>query len=137
MLGKPHWFEIRKYGWGIKPRTWQGWLYIIVLIIPLVAIAFFPAIFCQKQLILSIIWLALISLDAARIMFSIKKDEREHAYEAIAERNSGWFMVAIALLSILYVLYTKHEAVPLFFLVGMLLGGALVKGLSYKYLELG
>jgi len=26
MIGNPEWFQRRKYGgWGIFPKTWQGW----------------------------------------------------------------------------------------------------------------
>jgi len=35
MIGKPEWFKRRKYGgWGIFPKTWQGWVYIAAIIIP-------------------------------------------------------------------------------------------------------
>jgi hypothetical protein len=30
MLGKPEWFTYRLAGWGLAPRTWQGWVYIAV-----------------------------------------------------------------------------------------------------------
>jgi hypothetical protein len=134
MIGNPEWFEIRKCGWGIKPRTWQGWFYVMMLLVPLIAVALVPELSYQKRLTLSIIWLVLVSVDAMSIMFSIKRDEREYIHEAIAERNAGWLMVAIAIISLLY---TKGEAIPPFFLYSMLLGGTLVKSLSYRYLERG
>lgn len=27
MFGRPEWFEPRSIGWGLMPRTWQGWVY--------------------------------------------------------------------------------------------------------------
>jgi hypothetical protein len=27
MFGKPEWFRDKKVGWGLRPITWQGWLY--------------------------------------------------------------------------------------------------------------
>lgn len=29
MFAKTEWFQKRKYGgWGLTPRTWQGWAYV-------------------------------------------------------------------------------------------------------------
>jgi hypothetical protein len=27
MFGKPDWFVPKKFGWGLTPVTWQGWVY--------------------------------------------------------------------------------------------------------------
>jgi hypothetical protein len=27
MFGKPHWFRPKRFGWGLVPIAWQGWLY--------------------------------------------------------------------------------------------------------------
>lgn len=27
MFGKPQWFRPKRFGWGLVPITWQGWLY--------------------------------------------------------------------------------------------------------------
>lgn len=27
MFGKPEWFRAKKFGWGLVPITWQGWVY--------------------------------------------------------------------------------------------------------------
>ena len=33
MIGKPSWFQRRKYGgWGLFPRVWQGWAYLVVAV---------------------------------------------------------------------------------------------------------
>lgn len=30
MFGKPQWFVPKKFGWGLRPVTWQGWAYSLV-----------------------------------------------------------------------------------------------------------
>jgi len=27
VFGKPHWFKVKTFGWGLVPIRWQGWLY--------------------------------------------------------------------------------------------------------------
>ena len=35
MIAKPEWFNQRKYsGWGVTPRSWQGWAYTLAIIVP-------------------------------------------------------------------------------------------------------
>jgi len=75
MIGKKEWFTTRRYtGWGLRPKTWQGWLYVLVAIIVIV--------FLQSQTfwnwdetrtLLTLGWVALILLDSLHIMFSIRK----------------------------------------------------------------
>ena len=34
VLAKPEWFGRRKYtGWGLTPKTWQGWAYVLGFIV--------------------------------------------------------------------------------------------------------
>lgn len=30
MFGKPEWFRDHRFGWGLSPATWQGWVYTTV-----------------------------------------------------------------------------------------------------------
>ena len=30
MIGKPQWFKYRVFGWGVAPKTWQGWVYVAI-----------------------------------------------------------------------------------------------------------
>jgi hypothetical protein len=30
MFGRPQWFVDHKVGWGLRPVTWQGWVYTAV-----------------------------------------------------------------------------------------------------------
>jgi hypothetical protein len=31
MIGNPEWFTYRIFGWGVAPKTWQGWVYVAVV----------------------------------------------------------------------------------------------------------
>jgi hypothetical protein len=76
MIGKKEWFTTRRYtGWGLRPKTWQGWLYVLVAVI----VIFFlqsqtfwdwdP----QTRTLLTAGWVVLIFLDSLHIMFSLRK----------------------------------------------------------------
>ena len=55
MFGKPDWFKKKRFGWGITPIRWQGWVYtatwIGVLIIP------FLLLIGQHLMVESLLWL--------------------------------------------------------------------------------
>jgi hypothetical protein len=102
MIGKAEWFSRRKYsGWGLTPKTWQGFLYIAVIIFLFVLIqelVLRPGIRMVSVIVLASIFLA----DFLHIMASIKLDEREVKIEAIAERNASWTMVTTSALVLIY-----------------------------------
>jgi hypothetical protein len=94
MIGKPQWFNVRKYGgWGLSPATKEGWAYVGIFVIIVVAIQNMPLTPIIKTAITSILAL-IMCLDVLDIMFHIKKDEREYIHEAIPERNASWSMIA-------------------------------------------
>jgi hypothetical protein len=96
VIGKPEWFERRKYsGWGLTPKTWQGWLYIIALMMPLAILTMFTFLTAEQQMVLALAWAAFMAIDVLDIMARLKKDEREEKHEALAERNAAWLMVAV------------------------------------------
>ena len=68
MIGKPEWFKRRKYtGQGITPKTWQGWIYTISIIIPIIALQIIPFLENFKT-IGSGIWVIIVILDCIDIM---------------------------------------------------------------------
>jgi hypothetical protein len=139
MLGKSDWFQKRKYGgWGITPRTWQGWVYILTFIAILLIFHLIPFWNDFQRLIFTGIWLLILSVDIIQIMIHLKKDELEKIQEAVAERNASWTMAFILTIGILYQLITsglqeKIELDP--FLALALVGGLIAKSLSYWKLE--
>jgi hypothetical protein len=139
MLGKANWFQKRKYGgWGITPKTWQGWVYILTFIAILLIFHLMPFWNDFQRFIFTGIWLLILSVDVIQIMINLKKDELEKIQEAVAERNASWTMAFILTIGILYQLISsglqeKIELDP--FLALALAGGLIAKSLSYWKLE--
>ncbi len=76
MIGKPGWFTTKRYtGWGIRPKTWQGWVYILVAMVVFIFIYYQPWWDWGFQIkrTLVIIWITLIIADALHIAFTINK----------------------------------------------------------------
>jgi hypothetical protein len=96
MIGKPEWFERRKYGgWGVRPKTWQGYLYLVIIFIPFIIFQALPYWDAETRTVVTIGWLVFLLLDVTHIMMSLKRDERELKIEALSERNAAWVMVLI------------------------------------------
>ena len=138
MIGNPKWFSIRKYGgWGLTPNCLQGWLYILVVIMPLVVLQI-TAMPEPIKAGITIAWTLIIFADIVDIMVRMKKDEREIIHEAIAERNAMWFMVTALAVGIVYqtglgVIKQTYEIDPV---VMIALGGAtIVKAITHLYLK--
>jgi hypothetical protein len=78
MFGKPRWFKPKRFGWGLTPVSWQGWIYvlvwIVVLLIPylccLYAAGLWPATGLEFFLI------ALLAADTWQILRAIKRGGR-------------------------------------------------------------
>ena len=138
MIGKPEWFARRKYGgWGLTPKTWQGWAYIALIALPIVLLNLVKAS-GETMFVLTVAWVIVIILDVLDIMVKLKKDEREAQIEAKAERNSAWAMVAVLTAGIGYQVASSAVKATLEvdpFLVAALLGGLVVKAASNAYLE--
>ena len=136
MFAKAQWFQKRKYGgWGLTPRTWQGWVYVGGFIGVMMIIQKINFGNEQVKNIISALMVGIFVLDILRIMTQIKKDELEIQFEAVAERNASWIMVAVLTAGIIYqaLISQGKEIDP--FLIGALIAGVVVKGLSYFILE--
>ncbi len=44
------WFKSKKYGWGITPISWEGWLITIMLAVGLILIAWIDGMFNLDKL---------------------------------------------------------------------------------------
>jgi hypothetical protein len=139
MLGKADWFQKRKYGgWGIAPKTWQGWVYILTFIAILLIFQLLPFWNDFQRFVFTGVWLLILSVDVIQIMIHLKKDELEKIQEAAAERNASWAMAFVLTIGILYQLISsglqeKIELDP--FLALALAGGLIAKSISYWKLE--
>jgi hypothetical protein len=143
MIGKPEWFGRRKYsGWGITPKTWQGWVYIAAIIAPIAIFQALPFWSMTVRLVITGIWALFLAFDITDIMVHLKKDEREQIHEAISDRNAAWFMVVVLAIGFSYD-YARNTVLnhgfswssinP--FMAAALFGGLLVKAISNIYLE--
>lgn len=139
VIGKADWFRMRKYGgWGITPKTWQGWVYLAVMIIPFIIFQSLPFWNDTTRTYVSAIWLSILFIDIADIMFRLKRDEREQLHEGISDRNAIWAMIIILVGGLLYdaIKYGSNETFYINpFIAGALIAGALVKSITFIYLD--
>ncbi len=139
MIGKAEWFQRRKYlGWGLYPKTWQGWVYIAVFILIAIIIQILPFT-TNTKLISTIILIAILLIDVIHIMLTLKKDEREIKHEAIADRNALWILLAVLIVGILYQSVTSSlkGVVPEvdYFLIAALIAAVIMKAFTNMYLD--
>jgi hypothetical protein len=145
MIGKPHWFKHRTLGWGVAPKTWQGWVYIAVAVI-LLAGTFALGKTNPMMMWLFAIIITILIVDVMVIMTQLPKvtDERENYHQLIIERNCS-FAAIVALLAIaIYQTYkntgflvSQNGAIPFDVSILIVLGAMLVvKVASTAYVKL-
>ena len=134
MIGKSEWFQRRKYGgWGISPKTWQGWFYLFLILIPFAVFQALPFWDVRTRLYVTIGWLFFLGFDINHIMLTLKRDEREHKIEALSERNAAWIMALLLIVGTLYQVITsalQQKLVVDWFLIAALFAGMVVKTIS-------
>lgn len=139
MIGRPEWFERRKYGgWGLHPKTWQGWVYIAIIILPLIVFQSIPVWDTATRVYVTIGWALFLLLDTGHIMLTIRRDEREYKIEAVSERNAAWTMMFILVIGAAYQVITSALQQSLkvdWFIVAALFAGLIVKSVSNLVLE--
>jgi len=103
MIGKPQWFGRRKYGgWGVFPKTWQGWVYTVVFLAGMFIINTVPFPAEKYRNIAFVIWAVILAVDVVDMMIRLPLDEREKVHEAIAERNALWVMLLALVIGLGY-----------------------------------
>lgn len=112
MIGKPQWFKYRIFGWGIAPKTWQGWVYIGVWIILLIGSALLLKTSVAAPWIFGTL-IALLVFDTLHIMMQLYKtsDERENYHQLIIERNCSFAAIAALIGVALYQSYQRAALV--------------------------
>lgn len=139
MIGQASWFKRRKYGgWGLTPKTWQGWTYVLIIAILGFILHNIPGLTENITTLVTYIFISIICLDLLHIMATLKKDELEVKIESIAERNAAWTMIAVISIGIAYQLAqsaiigtTKVDI----FLFATLIGGVIAKSITNIWLE--
>ncbi len=139
MIAKKSWFKRRKYGgWGVSPKSWQGWLYIALVILPFIIFQILPYWSTEIRVYVTLGWVVFLMLDILPIMITLRRDEREFKNEAVAERNAAWFMVMVLVIGLIYEILSSalnQDFQINWFLVVALFGGALIKTISNIYLD--
>lgn len=140
MIGKSEWFKMRKFGgWGVTPKTWQGWVYIVAIILPMLIFQALPFWDEKTRIVVTIIWLSIIIIDLITIMLTLKKDERETKHDIISDRNALWFILIVLLAALLYDIVnagmSQEFIIPNPFVIAALLGGAIIKTITIIYLD--
>ncbi len=139
VIAKPEWFGPRKYtGWGITPKTWQGWVYIAAIFLPFIIFQSLPYWGTQTRVIVTVLWAVFLIIDTLDVMIRMKKDEREKIHEAIAERNALWAVLFVLIAGILYQAIKSGLNQTLevdWFLVITLFAAVIVKAVSNIYLN--
>ena len=101
MFGKPEWFTYRSTGWGIAPKTWQGWAYVGVAIALFAALIGSPIPEGMKRILVGFLG-GLLVVDAIAIWAQLGKhhDERQRLHQLIIERN-GSVVAVIAVFAVI------------------------------------
>lgn len=144
MIGKAHWFKYRTFGWGIAPKTWQGWLYVGIFVF-LMAGTFAMGINDATKMWLFAILMTIFIVDVLVIMTKLPKvtDERENYHQLVIERNCS-FAAIIALLAVaLYQTYkntgflqSQSTVIPFDYSIVIVLGAMLAtKIISTLYVK--
>jgi hypothetical protein len=139
MIGKPEWFKRRKYGgWGIVPKTWQGWVYIIAIILPFAIFNALPYWNAKTRIIVTVLWALFLIIDVIHIMAKMPRDERDRLHEAIAERNALWAIIMVLVIGIGYQVARSTITGVMqidYFIIAAVFAGVIVKGISNVYLD--
>ena len=108
MIGKPEWFTYRIAGWGIRPKTKEGWTYTGIFLALILAITYLPIPENIKTYLIGTI-VALLVIDSLHIMMQLPKvhDERQNYHQLLIERNVS-FMAVISIIISMFILSLKY-----------------------------
>lgn len=139
MIGKPQWFGRRKYGgWGVWPKTWQGWVYVAAVLGVFFIINAITFAKPAYQTWAFGAWLVILGVDIIDIMIRMPRDEREKMHEAIAERNAMWAMILVLAAGLAYRAALASAQNNLYIdpvIIAAIATGLAVKAASNVYLE--
>lgn len=138
-MDRSNWFSRRKYGgWGLTPKTWQGWVYVLVIMIPVFVVSLIPSLTDMQRIVGIMAWIAVIFIDVSYIMVKMKKDERETIHEAIAERNALYGVLFVLIIGLLYEMFSAALQEKIYidwWTFGALFVGTILKSATNIYLD--
>jgi len=139
MFGKPEWFRRRKYtGWGFTPVSWQGWAYVLIMVLPIVLVVQISTL-GDWRVAFIVVWAAIFAIDFISIMIRLPKDERDRLHEAVSERNALWVILTVLIAGIGYqaassVVSKDITAIDPVILIAII-AGTIAKAVSNFYLD--
>ncbi len=109
MIGKTEWFTYRIFGWGLRPKTWQGWLYVAVAALLIGGSVAAATAYAPMAWVAGIV-VALFVIDMLHIMLQLPKvsDERENYHQLLIERNCSFAAILAILVIAFYQAYQNH-----------------------------
>jgi len=112
MLGRPEWFTYRLAGWGLAPRTWQGWVYILGFMGVWGVIRLLPlAEGVRDALSFSVVGLLVMDVISMWARMGRHHDERERLHQLIIERNCSVAAVFAVIAAMVYQTWKGASAV--------------------------
>jgi hypothetical protein len=101
MIAKKEWFKPRIFGWGLRPVTWEGWIYIVIAVLLIIGAINLPIPQLYGVIIASVLMVVFL-IDSLIVMFQIyaSLDEREKKYQQIIETSVS-YMALVAIIAVL------------------------------------
>ncbi|MDD3263855.1 MAG: hypothetical protein PHT94_03085 [Candidatus Nanoarchaeia archaeon] len=132
MIGKPEWFSYKIFGWGLRPKRKEGWIYILIFVAIIMGISYLPIQEMIKSVIMFIL-IGILLIDTIIVMIKLDKliDEREKYHQLITERAASITAVFVILVCFLYS-YIIDETVNIYLII-VLLAMTLGKAITYIY----
>jgi hypothetical protein len=91
MFGKPHWFRDKAIGWGLRPITWQGWLYSALWVAAIAGP--FVLLIGRQQPLEAMTWMALglgaLMVDVRQILLAMNPPQAVPVASAPAKREDN------------------------------------------------
>lgn len=103
MIAKKEWFRPRIFGWGLRPVTREGWLYISIAVLLFIAALNLPISKLGRVITASVI-MAVFLIDVLIVMVQMYKslDERERKHQMIIETTVSYVGISALVIVALY-----------------------------------
>ena len=137
MIAKKEWFKPRVAGWGLRPTTWEGWLYVLIAILLFFGALNLPLPDLPRIIIAGAV-MALFLVDSMIVMFEMYKklDERERKHQQIIETAASYTAVVGLIVALLYRAFVQNYLDN--WIIGVLIAMVVVKaGVSLHLMKNG
>ena len=103
MIAKKDWFKPRILGWGLRPVTMEGWIYVLVAVLLFFGALNLPVSEITKIVIAGGV-MTVFLVDSLVVMFQMYKglDERHKKHQQIIETSVAYTAVAAVVIALLY-----------------------------------